>query len=223
MDTDTIVSLYQHGALLPAGILTVYLLLRWGVGNVPWLKEPKHAHYATAIVAGLAVLAAPAAAGTTPDLNHVISAVLAIAMLMMPGVSQPKPDDTKKPEGGSVRLVVMLVIALAGCSWFGTKAKTMTGAFATCAKADLGQVIHPATGSVLDVVPPGALLSFVDALVNLDGAALEAQLAELGGIVTTDAVKCAIASIDAVMSPPGQTAMLAPRGLLRAKAWSAAH
>lgn len=223
MDTDTIVSLYQHGALLPAGILAVYLLMRWGVGNVPWLKEPQHAHYATAIVAGLAVLAAPAAAGASPDLNHVISAVLAIAMLMVPGVSQSKPDDTKKPEGGSARLAVMLAIALAGCSWFGTKAKTMTGAFSTCAKADLGQVIHPTTGGVLDVVPPAALLSFLDALLNLDGAGLEAQLGELARIVTADAVKCAIASVDAVMSPPGQTAMLAPRGLLRAKAWAAAN
>lgn len=96
--------------------------------------------------------------------------------------------------------------------------KVMTGAFATCAKADLGQIV---TGGL-------TLLGDVATIIVGNPATLEADLATLMGMVGLDGVKCAIAAVDAVLTPPPGTmaaSNVAARlpGLARAIAWSQAQ
>jgi hypothetical protein len=144
MSFDNVWHLYQSGALLPAAIVLVYLLCRWGVGSVPWLKQPQHAHYMTAIVTALAVLAVPAAQGQSPTLQLVVSAVGTLIALLLPGIAAAQPVAAKPAtpnQGGFVRLDLvrglvaiqaMALIAIVGCGWF-TPAKEEAGVHAAVA------------------------------------------------------------------------------------------
>lgn len=122
---------------------------------------------------------------------------------------------------------LVLLILLAGCSVglsCGGKAfHTMTGAFATCAEADLGQI-----------VPSGLpLLSDVASKIEGNDSALEADFTALAKLVGIDAVKCAIVAVEAVISQPAATGSgsgsaaiklaVKPPGLERAIAWSKAQ
>jgi hypothetical protein len=113
---------------------------------------------------------------------------------------------------------ILLLLALA-CTGAGQNVGTMTGAFVSCAKADLGQIIATSGQPLLDDVA---------ALIEGAPAALEADLSALVAIVGIDAVQCAIAAVAAVMAPKPPTATSTtaaaapmPPGLVRALAWSA--
>jgi hypothetical protein len=117
------------------------------------------------------------------------------------------------------RIVSILLLLALACTGAGQKVGTMTGAFVSCAKADLGQIIATSGRPLLDDVA---------ALIEGAAASLEADLTALVTIVGIDAVQCAIAAVAAVMAPKpptnaSTTAQAAPMppGLVRALAWSA--
>ena len=110
------------------------------------------------------------------------------------------------------------VLMYANCATATQDAKVMSGAFATCAKADLGQAVGPSV----------TLLSDVAALINGGAAALEQDLERLAIIVGVDAVKCAIAAVGSVLEAPQPSgsaespkARVIPAGLYRARTWAA--
>lgn len=122
---------------------------------------------------------------------------------------------------GGVALALLLAMHLAGCATL----HTMTGAFASCARADLGQIV---TTDGKD------LAQDVAALIEGNAAALEAELVALAGQVGLDAVDCAVASYDAAHPPAtgsdsattnsalvSSSLVVANPGLVRAKAWIA--
>lgn len=110
---DTILALYQHGALIPAGIYALYLGLKWGSTRFAILEKPNVAHWVAIALGGLAVIAVPASQGTTPNLSMVIGAVVTALSLLAPGLASAPAS---KASGGFVRrdLLVMLLIATAG-------------------------------------------------------------------------------------------------------------
>ena len=71
------------------------------------------------------------------------------------------------------------------------QAKIMSGAFATCAKADLGGLVTGADGK------QAPLEAAVAAIIEADGAALEVTLAAIAAVVGIDAIDCAIAAVEA--------------------------
>lgn len=97
---------------------------------------------------------------------------------------------------------------------------TMTGAFSTCAKADLGQIIA-ADGLPLEQ----------DVANKIKGNApnLEADLTGIVASAGIDAVLCAIAAVEAALAPVAGSGSAGPTtgqelpGLVRAKAWAKAH
>jgi hypothetical protein len=92
----------------------------------------------------------------------------------------------------------------------------MSGAFATCAKADFGQAVGPSD----------TLLSDVAKLIEENAASLEQDFEHLVVIVGIDAVKCAIAAVGSVLEAKPSSESLKPRvispGLYRARTWAAA-
>jgi carbohydrate-selective porin OprB len=118
-----------------------------------------------------------------------------------------------------LRLLCAAFAALtcANCATATQNAKVMSGAFATCAKADLGQAVGPSV----------TLLSDVASLINGGTAALEQDLESLAITVGVDAVKCAIAAVGSVLeaqpsgSAEGPKARTIPAGLNRARTWAA--
>lgn len=147
--------------------------------------------------------------------------------LVLAGLTPPRA-----PQAGHARFGMMMFIGacatvgmiygtLVGCAAAKQDVKTMSGAFATCAKADLG-VIVPEAGVTL--------LSDVAKLVTGNPVTLVADLTALGMTFGVDSIKCAIASVEAVIAPPpaatgSGSAQLAtatrPPGLVRALAWAA--
>lgn len=86
-------------------------------------------------------------------------------------------------------LVVTLAIVIA-CA---AQAKIMSGAFAVCAEADLGQVVDTVKGTTLE----GAVAAIIEG--NL--ATLETALGALAAVVGIDAIDCAIAAVEAAFPP----------------------
>lgn len=242
MTADTVIALYQHGALVCAAIVAVYLLLRWGVGHVPWLEQPQHAHYATIAVTVIGVFAVPAAAGQMPSLNMALAALGTLGALMLPGVAPQKTvaaslgvapsvlplavAQYKARESGRARLTLMACLGLAAmigaallsACQHGTYTK-MSGAFKACEKADLGQ----------DVAPGITVIGDVAGKIEGNAPNLEADLTALALKVGVQSVDCAIAAVEAVIGNPTsgakQTGEPTPAdlGMRRADAWMAAH
>jgi hypothetical protein len=82
---STIETLYRSGAWLCLGIVAVFLALRYASAHVGWLKVPARAHYVAIALAALAVVAVPAAQGTTPNMQMIMSALGAGLALVLPG------------------------------------------------------------------------------------------------------------------------------------------
>jgi hypothetical protein len=117
----------------------------------------------------------------------------------------------------AIATTATLLIGLVMISQMGACASsqlhTMTGSFSTCAKADLGQVVS--SGSFV-----GDLVSVISAIIAQDAPTLEANLSALALTLGADAVTCAIAAVDAALTPAKTTAEPSP-GLVRARAWAA--
>jgi hypothetical protein len=92
VDADTILHLYQGGAWIPAVILTIYFLMRWASTRFAWLEAPGRAHYVTAVLSVLAVLAPSLAQGTLPTLAQVVGAVAGNMLLFLQGASGTVPS-----------------------------------------------------------------------------------------------------------------------------------
>lgn len=125
-----------------------------------------------------------------------------------------------------VLVVVTQVTTDTGCASTSSTVKTMSGSFATCAKADFGAIVVGVAGEST------SLLSDVAAIIERNATALEADLTALAVTVGVDAVKCAIAAVQAVIEAasagsgsamtPATTTARSP-GLARALAWSTAR
>jgi hypothetical protein len=120
--------------------------------------------------------------------------------------------------GCSGMLIALQVSAFTGCAATTSAARTMSGEFATCAKADLGQVIKAV---------PGELLSGIAAIIAANSATLENDLTKIALEVGKDAVTCGISAVAAVVNPSHATPKTGqdpiPKGLSRALAWEKAQ
>lgn len=215
-------ALYHSGAYVCMGIVAVYLALKLLSTRVAWLEVPNRAHYVTAAIGVLALFAAPAAAGTAPSLAMIMTAFPAIIALVLPGIAPAAPSDPTLPVAKVVKVGLVLALALlVSCATL----KTMSGAWATCAEADLGQIV--ATDGSNGVT----LAQDVEQLIESNGANLEGDLLALAGKVTLDAVECAVTAYDQEHSSGSAgsaviaTGALSPAklGLARAKAFIAAQ
>lgn len=126
-------------------------------------------------------------------------------------------------------LILAMVLS---CATLKSDAKVMSGAFATCAQADLGQLLTNLPASLAtDLFSAGVtvsvdgLLTVISKLVGANAPTLEADLTAIAGLISVDAIKCALAAIEAVLAPPAGSATPAtkaePPGLARAKVWLA--
>lgn len=108
--------------------------------------------------------------------------------------------------------VTAMLFAMIATSCTPSQRSTMSGAFTTCASADLGALVAPGL----------TLLGDVATLIEHNDGALETDLDGLAVKVGTDAVLCAIAAVDAVLQPDsGSAATSAERpGVVRARAWA---
>lgn len=104
--------------------------------------------------------------------------------------------------GRSVSRVLLAAFVILACT--SAQLKTMTGTFATCGKADLGQIVTGADGK------PAALEAAVAAIIEGNGAALEATLGALAVVVGIDAIDCAIAAVEAAFVPAIGSGSAAP-------------
>ena len=121
---------------------------------------------------------------------------------------------------GGALVTLLAVRLLTGCATL----HTMTGAFATCAETDLGQLVKSEAGQL---VP---LATDVAQLIDGNAAGLESALETLATTVGLDAIDCAVAAYDATHVPAAtgsgsavaMSAAVNP-GLVRAKAWVVAQ
>lgn len=112
----------------------------------------------------------------------------------------------------TIAFVAFLASVIAFSSCTPSQRSTMTGAFATCANADLGTLVAPGVTLIGDVAN----------LVEKNDSNLETDLDGLATTLGVDAVLCAIAAVDAVLQPDsGSAATSAERpGVTRARAWA---
>jgi hypothetical protein len=182
MTTDTILSLYQHGALIPACILALYLGLKWGSTRFAWLEAPNRAHCIAIVLGGLAVLAVPASQGTTPNASMLLVAIVTALSLLAPGLSGATSAPAAKQSGFIRRdlLAVMVVSALAAaCS-------IQMSCSASQKAAEKQALSCVETDAINDIVPA------VKAILAAGAATWEAQLDALGIKFGTDSVGCAV-------------------------------
>lgn len=84
---DSIVSLFQSGKYIPLAIVVVYGVLVWASGKFAWLQSGKRAAVVAGLIGGFAAIAQAAAAGTTPSLGTVATALgAALALYLHPVV-----------------------------------------------------------------------------------------------------------------------------------------
>lgn len=190
--------LYHSGAYLLLGIVLVFMGLRWASQHVAWLEVPNRAHYVTALLAGLALVAVPASQGATPNLSMIVVAIGTVISLCAPGAkSVPR-------QGQAGRASIVVTFAIAAVS---------IGLGIACAVADLGKLM-----------PTGLTLA-ADVAAKIKGNAptLTADLDAAAVTVGVDAVKCAIAAAAAVLLAPSGSGAAAglPPGLLVAQEWAA--
>lgn len=92
-EPSEVVALWKSGALTPAIILGLFIGLMWLSRHVTWLQKGSQAALIASLLSGCAVLVERAAAGTTPTLGMILSAVGASALLFM----NPKKPPTTPP------------------------------------------------------------------------------------------------------------------------------
>ena len=211
---DTVFSLYHSGAFFCAGIVAVYLIGRWAAGDVGWLKDPVHAHYVTAILAALAVIAIPASQGTTPNMSMLLTAAGTLLATLLPNALQPATKPVvadNRPPGpsgsapgfirpaalfalGSIAIAFALGVACGG-------PQTPSGQLATCTETAAVKQLEPVVQSIAEsgIADIKGLMSalavgFGTAEVDCVASFVEAELkAKLGAAPETQA---AIARLD---------------------------
>lgn len=194
MTIDSLTALYHSGGLFVVALVATYGGLKWLSTGWAWLAIPKRAHYVTAIIGGLGVIAVPASQGTTPNLSMILTALGTMIALFAPGVNAPPvpaPNaDTSKPPGGFARLILMPIVALI-MSAFMIAAAALTG----CNHA--GQVILNAGQCILD----SSVMSDVLAVIGTTNyvAAIAAIAAKDGPTLVT----CVLNAIAAENSGSG--------------------
>jgi hypothetical protein len=100
--------LYHSGAYLCLGILALFLGLRYASQHVAWLEVPGRAHYVSAFLGGLALVAIPASQGSTPNLSMIVVAIGTVVSLCAPGAASVP----KIPQAGFARLGLLLVLVV---------------------------------------------------------------------------------------------------------------
>jgi len=94
--------------------------------------------------------------------------------------------------------------------------KAMTGAYASCSKADLGEIVTNDGKTLLDDVA---------AQIKTNSSALEADFKTLLGKVGLDAIMCAVVAVEAAINAGNDTSKPSTNqplpGLIRAKAFIA--
>ena len=118
----------------------------------------------------------------------------------------------KPPTSATLAAIVLCTfVALAG-SGCGAQAQKMTGSFATCAKADLGQIVSDQGQN---------LPQYLADLVAKNAADLEQKLSDLLKQVGLDALECAFAAVESVLSPTpnAPSPNVGVPGLDRARTW----
>ena len=113
-------------------------------------------------------------------------------------------------------IIGVLCIIAAACATVKHDLNTMSGAFATCEKADLGAAVD-ASGTTL--------LADVAAIIIGNAATLEADLTALAAKAGLESVQCAIVAVEAVTEAKpaasgAVSASLPLPGAIRADAWS---
>lgn len=174
----------------------------------------------TLTLLGNALAAGWVAAGQWEHLRDVLTALRGGSTPSSSSSSTPAAPPAPPPPPSIVkRLAFALAIASSACAG-GTASgtfKTMTGAFASCGKADLNQTVKDIEGN------PVPLINDVTTMVKANGAGLEAQALAVLGQVGIDAFECAFAAVEAVLTPaptktPGTGAEPPPPGLARVRA-----
>ena len=113
-------------------------------------------------------------------------------------------------------IIGVLCIIAAACATVKHDLNTMSGAFATCERADLGAEVNTAGTT---------LLADVAAIIIGDAATLEADLTALAAKAGLESVQCAIAAVEAVTEAKpaasgAVSASLPLPGAARADVWS---
>jgi hypothetical protein len=92
--SSTIMKLWKGGAILPAIIIALFVLLTVASKRIAWLTKDHYAAYTASGLAFLAMLVEPASRGTTPTLAMVMTAALsAITLFMNPKKPQKNAPD----------------------------------------------------------------------------------------------------------------------------------
>lgn len=208
--------LYSTGALFCLGVVAVYIALKYASKHVAWLEVPGRAHYVTVALAVLAVFALPASQGTTPNTSMLMVAFGTAMSLLLPGAT----SSSKAPQAGFARFDVMFTLAaLAGAAFAWIVAIHLTG----CATLKSDAIVAGSAFAACGEKDASGLFSQVGTIVESNSGNLESQLTSLAASAGIDAVKCAIAAVDAVIGQSGSaiSTSAANPGLLRAKAWAA--
>lgn len=74
----TLQKLYASGAFVDVGILVAFFGLSFASSRIAWLQTDHRAVYVSAILGGLTLLVAPAAQGTTPNLQMLVGAAVTV-------------------------------------------------------------------------------------------------------------------------------------------------
>lgn len=88
-EASLIAKLWRSGAIPSAVILVAFALLAWARKSLGWLKKGRQAAIAAALFGALAMLAADAADGTTPNLAMLMSALTTGIALYLKSEHQP--------------------------------------------------------------------------------------------------------------------------------------
>jgi hypothetical protein len=211
---STLSTLYHSGAYACLAIVAVYLALKVASTKIAWLAAtPTRVHDVAIALGILAIFVPSAAAGSLPSIATIATSIPVIIALVLPG--RPASQDPALPIAKVAKIGAVLALALmVSCATL----TTMTGAWATCAKTDLGQIVDGQGKS---------LSGYVADLLDGNGAALESALLALAGQVGLDAVECAVTAYEQTHAGSGGSAMAtslaASSGLARAQAWIAAQ
>lgn len=174
---------------------------------------------ATVLASASLVLHKLAPKGKIP--NEVLADIDAIKDAL--GTLGVKPlTAARKPQSGRVRFSLAALIASLGIGILAlgcATLHTMTGAFATCASADLGALVKTEEGQLAPLA-----VAVAEAIEGND-AGLETWLEALGKIVGVDAIDCATVAYESAHPPTpagsGEVAALIVQrpGLTRVQSW----
>lgn len=215
-DISAIDTLYHSGAWLCLAIFGVFFALRFLSTHVAWLEAPNRAHYVTAVLAGLALIAVPASQGTTPNLSTIVMAVVTVGALWSQGVT-PAP---KQSQGGFLRLGLVVFVAgfgviVIGCAWFKSESKAVAGDVVDCTKTTAAGAIKefgPAIDALLVYATGGNGTINSDAIKDAGRGFAK----EVGGCVVADAIARALRPPAADPNAPKASPLEAAPDSLRA-------